>query len=177
MEVEVQIAMWVLGLVVNVIIAFLVAKWYGDVAGTEAARRFQEEDAARARVAAFQSLISAVGRAREVVDCIMDGVSATIPRMPTAAFEVAFVPGWPGLPASPKLVDVVNDYLVIADSMNFAFDLYVSRGGGEWANHMGTRPLVFESSGESIVEVLDRLEDYLERELEEAQRNLAQLGF
>jgi hypothetical protein len=56
----------VVSLVVNVVVVYLVARMYGDVAGAKAARRFQEEDAKRARRAAFQSLRNEVVRIRKL---------------------------------------------------------------------------------------------------------------
>jgi len=48
----------VVGLIVSVGVAIFVAKNYGDVAGAKVILGAQAKDAARARVAAFQSLVS-----------------------------------------------------------------------------------------------------------------------
>lgn len=65
---EVAVVLSVLSLivsVVSVIVAYLVAVKYGDMAAVKATRKFHEEDVARARVAALQSLRNEVVRIRK----------------------------------------------------------------------------------------------------------------
>jgi hypothetical protein len=150
------------GVAVSLVGAWLIAKKYGDVAGTLAARRFQEEDAKRARVAAFQSLINEVVRIREVAKHYQSpsfDTASGAPKLPVTAFETAFVSGSPGLAAREELVKAVSEYLVFADSINWLIDKHLIGGGnlGDFA---------IRQDWTRLSEVLNRLNDCLERELE-----------
>jgi hypothetical protein len=162
----------VISLVVSIIAAYLVARKYGDVAGTLAARRFQEEDAARARVTALQSLMNEIERIRRVMEHYdLSGARAEsrgVPKMPVAAFETAFISGRPGLAASKELVDTVCDYLVLADSVNSLIELYSPTFG--MAGRINFPEICAACA--PTPGILDRLEDCLQRELEEARRRL-----
>jgi hypothetical protein len=148
------------GVAVSLVGAWLIARKYGDVAGTLAARRFQEEDAKRARVTAFQSLINALARIRGVVEHYQSpafSVGRGVPKFPVTAFETAFVSGSPGLAASSELLDVVNNYLIAADSINSFIDICLTKGG-DWSRQI-------KQACTPLPGILDRLEDCLQREL------------
>jgi len=117
------------GVAVSLVGAWLIAKKYGDMAGTLAARRFQEEDAKRAGVTAFQSLINEVVRIREVANHYQSpdfDTASGVPKLPVTALETAFVSGSPGLVAGEGLVKAVSEYLVLADSINWLGELEFS---------------------------------------------------
>lgn len=152
----------VVSLIASSFVAYFVAKRFGDVAGQDAARRFQEEDAKRARVTAFQSLINVVARIQKLVEYYQSPDFGTrgVPKLPVTAFEMAFVSGSPGLAASSELLDAVNNYLVLADSINSLIDIYLAsqtRVGNLGEIRRACPPLS---------EVLNRLGDYLQRELD-----------
>jgi hypothetical protein len=170
---EIAIVLSVLSLVasvVAVIVGYVTARKYGDMAAVKATRKFHEEDIARARVTALQSLISEVERIRRVVGHYdpsdTHAKSRGVPKMPVAAFETAFVSGTPTLAASKELVRAVCDYLVHADSVNSLVDLYSPTYG------MAGRASFQDISAACapIPEILNRLNGCLHRELEEAQR-------
>lgn len=150
------------GVAVSLIGAWLIAKKYGDVAGALAARRFQEGDAKRARVAAFQSLINEVVRIREVTNHYQSpdfDTASGAPKLPVTAFETAFVSGSPGLVAGEGLVKAVSEYLVLADSINWLIDKHLIGGGnlGDFA---------IRQDWTRLSKILNRLSDCLQRELE-----------
>ena len=92
-------------------------------------------------------------------------------RMPTVAFETAFVSGSPSVSASPELLDAVNDYLAVADTFNTLVDLIMSRSDRDPYSVANTSSRI-RSGDRGIFEILDWLSDCLHRELEEAQRRL-----
>jgi len=175
---EVAVILSVLSLIVSalaVITGYLTARKYGDIAAVRATLKFQKEEAARARIAAVQSLINEVERIRRVVghyDPSIRAESKGVPKMPVAAFETAFVSGALALAAGEELMRAVCDYLVLADSVNSLVGLYSP-------THGIAGRVTFQDIGTACVpipKILDRLEDYLRRELEEAQRSLVQFG-
>lgn len=110
-------------LLANSIIAYLLARHFGDVAGTRAAIQFEKEKEAKARAAGLRSLCNEVGRIRKLV---LHNRGSTSPvGLPTAAFETAFVSGTPGVSAGDELLDAVTDYLVCADRMNVCVAAYL----------------------------------------------------
>jgi len=115
------------GVAVSLVGAWLIAKKYGDVAGTLAARRFQEEDAKRARVAAFQSLINEVVRIREVAKHYQSpnfDTASGAPKLPVTAFETTFVSGSPGLAALEEVAQTPDDLIeFVIRSANLQFEL------------------------------------------------------
>jgi hypothetical protein len=167
----------VVGLIVSVGVAIFVAKNYGDVAGAKVILEAQAKDAARARVAAFQSLVNEVERIRAVVGHYnpsdVRAESRGVPQMPVAAFETAFVSGAPALAASEELVRAACDYLVHADSVNSLIGMY--QPGPVMAAGRVTFQDVCRACA-PIPEILDRLDDCLRHELEEAQLTIDELG-
>lgn len=162
----------VVGLVVSVGVAIFVAKKYGDVAGAKVILEAQAKNAERARVAAFQSLINEVARIRKLDEYYRDKFGTSqgtpTPRMPVAAFETAFVSGSPSLAASTELLDAVCDYLVRADSVNSIIDRWQALG----RQVADVRHACNPRSEPSLSAILDRLDDKLKRELEEARCRL-----
>lgn len=173
----VSVVVSVVGLIVSVGVAIFVAKNYGDVAGAKVILEAQAKDAARARVAAFQSLVNEVERIRTVVGHYdpsdIRAESRGVPKMPVAAFETAFVSGTSTLAASEELVRAVCDYLVHADSVNSLIGMY--QPGPVMAAGRVTFQDVCRACA-PIPEILDRLDDCLRHELEEAQITIDGLG-
>jgi hypothetical protein len=168
---EIAIVLSVLSLVVSVvavIVGYVTARKYGDMAAVKATRKFHEEDIARARVGAFQSLTNEVVRIRELAKYYEEPREWALPKMPTTAFEKAFVSGSPGLAASGELVKVASEYLVLASRINLMVDMYLA----DRNQPSGVRLPDIRRFCTSLSEVLDRLSDCLNRELEEAQRRL-----
>jgi hypothetical protein len=164
--------------VVGVYVSYLVAKKYGDFAGTKAARGFQQHDAAKARITALQSLLNEVTRIRKMArrnaGLVRQVGPPTMVRMPVAAFEAAFVSGSRCLSEGSELLDAVTDYLTEADTINLLIDSYfwlapatgtsqsASSGRGEALSRV-------REISERVPEILDRLDGCLKSELEMAQ--------
>jgi hypothetical protein len=146
----------------TIVISPIVAVLFGDLAGTFAARRFQEQDAKRARVAALQSLINEVARIQAVIDYYEATAPHSflsrggIPKMPIAAFETAFVSGSPGLAPSEELMEAVSRYLVRADSINSLIDIYLTRGD-DWSTSI-------RQQGAQLTETFDEIRKHLQKE-------------
>jgi hypothetical protein len=118
----------------------------------------------RARVAALQSLISELKRIRRVLRHYVPGdvraESRGVPEMPVTAFETAFVSGSPALAAGEELVDAVCAYLVCADGINSLIEMYLH------SLNKGVRQGDIIGACGALPEILDRLDDCLQRELE-----------
>ena len=164
--------------IAGIIVSYRVAKKYGDLAAVEATRRFHEEDLKRARLTALQSLVNEVARIRKLAEhnsqLAPSQPAQPVARMPVAAFETAFVSGAPGLEVSLELLDTVTDYLACADSINSLVDIYVAgTPSGESASASRLRKAVEqmkEICASTLPEILDRLRDALQRELETASQ-------
>jgi hypothetical protein len=168
--------------VVGVYVSYLVAKRYGDVAGTRAAWEFQQHDAAKARITALQSLLNEGTRIRKMAHRNSQLVHQVSPpaivRMPVAAFEAAFVSGSRCLSDSPDLLDAVTDYLAEADTINLLIDTYFSLApaiGTNQAAISGREDALsrIRDTSKRVPEILDRLDMCLKSELEMAQRLLS----
>jgi len=146
----------------SAIISAVIAILFSDLAGTFAARRFQEEDVKRTRVAALQSLINEVARIQAVIDYYEATAPYNIlsrggiPKMPIVAFETAFVSGSPGLAPSEELMEAVSRYLVRADSINSLIDIYLTRGD-DWSTSI-------RQQGAQLTETLDEIRKHLQKE-------------
>lgn len=140
-------------LIVSSGLAYYLAKKYGDVAGTKAAIEFEKEKAAKARIAALQSLLNEVIRIRDLAHhnstLVHDSHSIqSVVRMPVTAFETAFLSGesslldlldegnsdsdeefvsvgTPGLRSVSKPLASVTAYLTEAYSINALVDIYL----------------------------------------------------
>jgi hypothetical protein len=162
--------------IAGVIVSYIVAKKYGDLAAVEASRKLHEEDARRARLVALRSLLNEVERIRKVAEhnsgLAPPQVAEPVTRVPTTAFETAFVSGTSNIDGSPELLEAVTDYLACADSVNSLVDIYVAgttSAGGAGAHRVteSARKIV-EYCENNLLEILDRLKTFLQRELEEA---------
>jgi hypothetical protein len=159
----------VVTVVVSLAVAWLVAKYYGDMAAAKATREYQEELAKRARVAALQSLMNEVGRIERVVEHYLSiaGRYGGMPRMPMTAFETAFVSGSPGVAADERLMRAVGEYLCVADTINSYVDMFLLRGVQE---------ILGEPVDEKIRLSCNVLPDLLCIIKKELERELALLG-
>lgn len=143
------------------IMSVAVAILFGDLAGTFAARRFQEEDVKRARAARLHSLRNEVTRIWEVMKHYQSpdfGNTSGAPKFPVAAFETAFVSGSSSLATSEELIKAVSEYLVSADAGNWLINKY------ERAGHLTN--LVKMLPWPRLSEILNRLDRCLSHELE-----------
>ncbi len=167
--------------VASIFVSYLVAKRYGDVAGTHAARKYQEQDAARAHIAALRSLLNEAARIRKLADgnsVVTQTGGIGMVRMPVTAFETAFVSGRPGLSVSSDLLDAVTDYLTEADAINSLIDTYLwlapAVGAADYATSARSNAVDrVKDISNKLSETLDRLDACLKSELEAAEKQLA----
>ncbi|MFB0534578.1 MAG: hypothetical protein ACETWR_06320 [Anaerolineae bacterium] len=144
---------------VSLVGAWLIARKYGDVAAAKATREYQEELAKKTRVAALQSLRNEVVRIRELTKYHIEPLGQSVPEMPVVAFERAFVSGRAGVAAGEELVKVVSEYLVRADLVNSLIEMYLH------SLNKGIRMGDIRGACGPLPEILDRLDDCLQREL------------
>lgn len=163
-----------------------VAKKFGDLAGTNAAIKYEEEKDAKAYIVTLQALLHEVIRIRGLVnanaklnrDCVR--IQAVV-RLPVKSFETAFVSGESNLlvgelgdvetlglyPTSEPLKSVMK-YLTEASYFNSLIDVYlgVDRGVGS-ADKSFRREFVnlIVDKSQELFEVLDQLEEHLRDEL------------
>jgi len=88
----------ILTVIVSSIVAFLLARKYGDLAGTKAAIEFEKEKYDKARLDALNSLLHEVERARSLADhnLAIDPTGKgprSVVHMPVTAFETVFLSG------------------------------------------------------------------------------------
>jgi hypothetical protein len=161
----------------NAFLSRYLAKKYGDVAGAEAAIKYQQEQAAKARVVALQSLLNEIERIRKLADhnskqIVGSGVQRVF-RMPTTAFETAFfsresvlLENWKDSSDSEILASAI-DYLNEADSINVLADLYLGLVRGLSSDEKRRRNDIITqvaSKCQEISGILNRLEENLRRE-------------
>lgn len=185
MEVEVLTAL--ITLVVSSYFSYRIAKSYGDVAGTGAAIKYEEEKAARAHIVTLQALLHEVIRIRGLVNhnaklkpdyTRVQGVV----RLPVKSFETAFISGESNLlvevpdtvetlgvyPTQEPLKSVMI-YLTEASYINSLVDVYLGIVQGLGSADKSFRKeivgLIVDKS-EELFEVLKRLEEHLRGELE-----------
>ena len=190
---SVQVAIAILTLIVSSGLAYYLAKKYGDVAGTKAAIEFEKEKAAKARIAALQSLLNEVIRIRDLAHhnstLVHDSHSIqSVVRLPVTAFETAFLSsesslldegnddfdresvgvGTPGLRSVSEPLASVTAYLTGASSINVLVDMYLGLVRGlsstEKARIVDAINQIIDKS-QGLFEILDRLEKYLRCEL------------
>jgi hypothetical protein len=171
--------------IVGVAVSYWVARKYGDMAAVRAGRKLHDEDARRARVTALRSLLNETERIRKVVEhnasLAIYPVRSVI-RLPTSAFETAFVSGTPGLDASDELLRSVTDYLVRADAVNSFVDAYPSSIAGQSGN-IGPNDFVGaivdacastgQSDQETFAGLLGRLRACLQEEILHVEQEVA----
>ena len=155
----VQIVLSILTFAISGGLAYYLAKHFGDVAGTNAAIKYEKEKAAEERAAALHSLRNEVARIRKLTEYYKKPFADIgVPKMPMTAFETAFVSGSPGLVAGSELLKAVNEYLVHADIVNSVIDMYlIKEHRGEFSD--------ITRACDPLAEILDRLDECLKREL------------
>lgn len=162
---------------VNALLSHYLARKYGDVAGAKAAIKYQQEQAAKARVVALQSLLNEIERIRKLADhnskqVVGSGVHSVV-RMPTTAFETAFLSGesvllenWKG-DSDSEILASATDYLNEAYSINVLVDLYLGLVRGLSSAEDRRRNDVITqvaSKCQELSGILNRLEENLRRE-------------
>lgn len=152
---------------------------YGDLAAVKATRKLHEEDTIEARKTAFQSLLCEVTRIRKAVHSnkTLDKTNPKqgLLRLPTNAFERAFILGVPGLSVNQELLEAVTDYLTIADSSNSLIAYYYSLTiVSEERTHQTRRNLFNDvvNQTDQFPNVLNRIQLLLEQELEATSEKL-----
>ncbi len=178
----ISIAITVALTVVNVLVAYYLARQYGDLAGTKLTIKHEEKKSAEAHIMAIRSLLNEIARIRKLSDANypLRGDIVTLVKMPTLAFETAFV-SRDSLSVDGSVLEAALDYLVCADTINALIDHYYGL-----APAMGTSRPVTEECGatrgqirtasKGLPEILNRLSSLLSRELENVQQELNRLG-
>jgi len=163
---------------VGVIVSYIVARKYGDVAALSASRKLHEEDTRKARLTALRSLSNEVMRIRVLVDFnkALDPNTQmhSIARMPVAAFESAFVSGTQSLDVSDELLHAVAVYLVWADGINSLVDIYPFSIAGYGTGGVKPGDIAREIATDSEKEILGALhllETSLQKEIQRVQEN------
>jgi hypothetical protein len=86
--------------IVGLLASYYIARRFGDLAGTDAATKYEEEKEKRERVAALQALLNQVGLATKIAqENARQNYTGYAPlvRIPTHAFEEAFVSNKPAV--------------------------------------------------------------------------------
>jgi hypothetical protein len=144
MDIVVGVVVPLAMLAISSIIAFIVARKYGDVAGTRAAIAHEEERTAQARITALRALLHEVMRIRELANLNgqlqpYSGYQSPV-RMPVTALEIAFLSGESVLfdqgEADAELLTAVTCYLTGAYSINAKIDYYLALPA-----HLGSDPV------------------------------------
>jgi hypothetical protein len=170
----------VITLIVSSAIAFFLARHFGDVAGTKAAIEFEKEKAAKARVAALQSLLNEITIIRALAtknsELVHDSpkenvlLTQSVLRMPVTAFETAFLLSESSLldersDLSSELLAPVKAYLTEAYSINALIDIHFGLVGGVYGGEsIGWKQDVIRNikrKCKGLKETLDRLENCL----------------
>lgn len=159
--------------------ALLISKWFGDLAGTKAARKYEEQKAGTARIIALQALLNELEIIQGMADQNAELASsrrdnAVVLKMPTTALETAFLSGesrllqeWSN--ESAELLILVRDYLTEAHSINLLVESYLALLGGLSSEESGWRRDVVSSIGsrsQKVLQILPEIEDCLQRELD-----------
>jgi hypothetical protein len=164
--------------VIGILLSYIVARKYGDVAAVRATRKYHEQDLRRARLGALQSLKNEVERIRKAAahnaDLQPNAPPHDIARLPANAFETAFVSGRPGLSVGSDLLAASMEYLARADSINSLVDIYLVALGGEASRIAGERKQAVEKVAQVCTDVLpdilDRLSALLQVELKKSDQ-------
>jgi len=162
-----------IGSVVGVILSYVTARKYGDLAAVKASRRLHEEDVRKARLAALQSLLNETHRIRHLAQhnavLSIHNPPHDFVKMPAAAFETAFVSGTPGLTVAQELLDAVSSYLTYASAVNSLVDIYLGALAGDSSRMAGERKRDVEKiaviCSNILPEILERLEAALLAEI------------
>jgi hypothetical protein len=160
--------------IASVVISIYVAKKYGDVAGTAKMIQYEQKRAVQARISTLQSLINEVERIRKVVE--RNSQSKPVLRVPTAAFDAAFISGQSGLVPGQELLSAVTDYLTYADTVNTWIGVYLaamlSAQGVAQTQVMDASLEIKRLCTDGIPPILDRLGEALQCELDKETRFL-----
>ena len=127
--------------VAAIVISWLIAKKYGDVAGTRAAIQYQEERDSQARRAALASLMLEVGRVAALAEHNADTdalrLGRPVVRIPVHTFETAFLGADSPLLQDPhsrgstsEMLAPIWDYLTEASAINSLVDVYLALAPG-----------------------------------------------
>lgn len=173
---------------ISLLLSYLFAKHFGDVAGQKAARAYAEEETMKARIIAIKSLLNEAQRARDLAKknselVVADSVYNTrgAVRMPVSAFETALVSRESTLldeardaPDLDELLAAIREYLTEAYAINALIEVrlaaIISYGTGLEQRTDATREIKAKSDG--LPETLDRLKKCLRHALEKAHLKL-----
>jgi hypothetical protein len=160
--------------IVSIVISIYVARKYGDVAGAARMIQYEQERIEQARIAMLQSLINEVARIRKVIE--HNSQSEPALRVPTSAFETAFISGQSGLVPSQELLSAVADYLTCADTINTWIEIHsvTMLGTHEAAKTQAIDALlkVKRLCTDGVPFILNRLENTLQGELDKETKVL-----
>jgi len=167
---------------ISLLLSYLFAKHFGDVAGQKAARAYAEEETMKARIIAIKSLLNEAQRARDLAkknsELVVAGGAV---RMPVSAFESALVSRESTLLDESRdasdldeLLAAIREYLTEAYVINALIEVrlaaIISYGTGREQRTEPTREIKAKSDG--LPETLDRLEKCLRHALEKAHLKL-----
>jgi hypothetical protein len=151
----------------------LIAMFYGDLAGNNAAIEYEERKEKEKQVFALKALLNQV----ELVQMIAKSNTGRIsyrPRLysfvelPTQAFETAFVSDKPLLSRQDELLEVVNDYLSKAYFINSKIRFLTRLETTGMPETMSAPQEIFhkvQENCEELADVLDKLENSLKAEI------------
>lgn len=143
-----EIVVGIITVIVSSIVAFLLARKYGDLAGTKAAIEFEKEKADKARLDALNSLLHEVERARSLANhnsAIKPTAKGprSVVRMPVTAFETVFLSGDSPFPSDNENVsvqegvapvstlrDAISSYVTKAYAINLLIEMYIALARG-----------------------------------------------
>lgn len=154
--------------IASIVISVYVAKKYGDVAGAARMIQYEQERTVQARISTLRSLINEVERIRKLVE--HNSQSKPALRVPTIAFEAAFISGQSGLVPSQELLSAVTDYLTYADTINTWIGVYsvamLSTQGAAQTQAMDASLEIKRLCTDWVPSVLERLGEVLQCELD-----------
>jgi len=172
-------------LIISSYISYIIAKKFGDVAGTDAAIEYEKTKAEQARITAIKALLNRVVIIRNLADynsSLQKGTGRIqcVLRIPVAGLETAVFPN--NVPEStivvtnkedyecpPELLASVRTYLIQAYSVNGLVDMYIelARDLGGTAVNSRRDELITEIIDKSrgLLPVLDQLEAHLDNHL------------
>jgi hypothetical protein len=182
----ISIAVSIIAIVVSIVVSLValrlsnresrkIAREYGDLAGTKAAIRYEEEKAAKARSVALHSLLNEIARIREfaIQNSKLEprGRHQNAIKMPVTALETAFLSKESVLldrmMDEPGLFAAAKAYLSEAYFINAQIDFFLSVSGA-LANPNVSEMMVHAMSqvrdrSHSMIEVLNQLEGNLKQ--------------
>ena len=172
-----EIVIAIVGIVLSGVLSGFVAWKYGDLAGQEAAQKYEKDKENRERIAALYALLSQIklieklarANAQEIPSCI-----ATLSKLPTDAFEVAFISNRPPLSKCEELLEKVTAYLSQAYLVNAGVELYwrnqsAPATGQNLPEQVAKRII---SKSPEILDPLNALQDALSKNLTQEKRTL-----